>query len=111
MKLNKNKYVSIGMLFLVLAIILNEITNISDLVIGILYGISIGVLAVDILSMWKISSLFLNLHNIILSESQANQGLRQYGAWLLANLSTKDNYIFIYLYAGGKAKCHLFFLY
>ena len=51
MKLNKNKYVSIGMLFLVLAIILNEITNISDLVIGILYGISIGVLAVDILSM------------------------------------------------------------
>lgn len=76
MKLNKNKYVSIGMLFLVLAIILKEITNISDLVIGILYGISIGVLAVGILSMWKNSSLFLNLHNIVLSESQANQGLR-----------------------------------
>ena len=76
MKLNKNKYVSIGMLFLVLAIILKEITNISDLVIGILYGISIGVLAVGILSMWKISSLFLNLHNIVLSESQANQGIR-----------------------------------
>ena len=51
MKLNKNKYVSIGMMFLVLAIILNGITNISDLVIGILYGISIGVLAVGILSM------------------------------------------------------------
>ncbi len=51
MKLNKNKYVSIGMLFLVLAIILKEITNISDLVISILYGISIGVLAVGILSM------------------------------------------------------------
>ncbi len=76
MKLNKNKYVSIGMLFLVLAIILKEITNISDLVISILYGISIGVLAVGILSMWKISFLFLNLHNIVLSESQANQGLR-----------------------------------
>ena len=76
MKLNKNKYVSIGMMFLVLAIILNQITNISDLVIGILYGISIGVLAVGILSMWKISFLFLNLHNIVLSESQANQGIR-----------------------------------
>ena len=53
MKLNKNKYVSIGMLFLVIAIILKEITNISDLVIGILYGISIGVFTIGIINSKK----------------------------------------------------------
>ncbi|EJG4482922.1 hypothetical protein PSN82_002750 [Enterococcus faecalis] len=48
MKLNKNKYVPVGMLFLVLAIILNKISNISDLVVGILYGISFSVLIIGI---------------------------------------------------------------
>jgi len=49
MKLNKNNYAPIGMLFLVLAIVLNRISNISDLVIGILYGISIGILITGII--------------------------------------------------------------
>ena len=49
MKLNKNKYVPIGMLFLVLAIVLNRTSNLSDLVVGILYGISIGVLITGII--------------------------------------------------------------
>ena len=49
MKLNKNNYVPIGMLFLVLAIVLNRISKISDLVIGILYGISIGILITGII--------------------------------------------------------------
>jgi len=49
MKLNKNNYVLIGMLFLVLAIVLNVISNISDLAIGILYGISIGILITGII--------------------------------------------------------------
>ena len=50
MKLKKNKQVPVGMLFLVLAIILNRVSNISDLVIGILYGISIGVLTIGIIN-------------------------------------------------------------
>ena len=49
MKLNKNKYVPIGMVFLILAIVLNKTSNISDLVVGILYGISSGVLTVGII--------------------------------------------------------------
>ena len=49
MKLNKNKYVPIGMVFLILAIVLNKTSNISDLVVGILFGISIGVLTVGII--------------------------------------------------------------
>jgi len=49
MKSNKNKYVPIGMLFLVLAIVLNRTSNLSDLVVGILYGISIGVLITGII--------------------------------------------------------------
>lgn len=53
MKLNKNKQVPIGMLFLVLAIILNKISNVSDLVLGILYGISITVLAIGIFNNHK----------------------------------------------------------
>lgn len=55
MKLNKNKYVPIGMVFLILAIVLNKTSNISDLVVGILYGISIGVLTVGIISKKQIS--------------------------------------------------------
>ena len=49
MKLNKNKYVPIGILFLILAIVLNRTSNLSDLVVGILYGISIGVLITGII--------------------------------------------------------------
>ena len=49
MKLNKNKYLPIGMVFMILAIVLNKTSNISDLVVGILYGISIGVLTVGII--------------------------------------------------------------
>lgn len=48
MKLNKNKQIVIGMLFLVIAIILSKTSNISDLILGILYGISIGMLSMGI---------------------------------------------------------------
>ncbi|WP_455515400.1 hypothetical protein [Pseudostreptobacillus sp.] len=48
MKLNKNKQIVIGMIFLVTAIILNKTSNINDLILGILYGISIGILIVGI---------------------------------------------------------------
>lgn len=48
MKLNKNKQIVIGMIFLVTAIILNKTSNISDLILGILSGISIGILIVGI---------------------------------------------------------------
>ena len=48
MKLNKNKQIVIGIIFLVTAIILNKTSNISDLILGILYGISIGILIVGI---------------------------------------------------------------
>lgn len=53
MKLNKNIYIPVGMLFLVLAIVLNRISNISDLVIGILYGISIGIFITGIIKNGK----------------------------------------------------------
>lgn len=48
MKLNKNNQILIGIIFLVLAIILNKTSNVSDLVLGILYGISIGMLSMGI---------------------------------------------------------------
>ena len=48
MKLNKNKQIVIGIIFLVLAIILNKTSNISDLVLGKLYGIPIGMLSMGI---------------------------------------------------------------
>lgn len=44
----KNKYVPIGMLFLVLGLILKRVSSISDISIGILYGISIAVLIIGI---------------------------------------------------------------
>ena len=44
MKLIKNKYVSLGMMFLILAIILNVASNVNDLFVGMLYGISLGIL-------------------------------------------------------------------
>ncbi|EGV08614.1 hypothetical protein HMPREF1042_1465 [Streptococcus constellatus subsp. pharyngis SK1060 = CCUG 46377] len=49
-EVKENKQVPVGMLFLVLAIILNRVSSISDLVIGILYGISIGVLTIGIIN-------------------------------------------------------------
>lgn len=48
MKLNKNKQIVIGIIFLILAIILNKTSNVSDLILGILYGISIGMLSMGI---------------------------------------------------------------
>ena len=48
MKLNKNNQKVIGIIFLVLAIILNKTSNVNDLILGILYGISIGMLSMGI---------------------------------------------------------------
>ena len=50
MKLIKNKYVSLGMMFLILAIILSVASNINDLFVGMLYGISLGILILGLLS-------------------------------------------------------------
>lgn len=50
MKLIKNKYVSLGMMFLILAIVLNVASNVNDLFVGMLYGISLGVLILGLLS-------------------------------------------------------------
>lgn len=49
MKLIKNKYVSLGMMFLILAIILSAVSNVNDLFIGMLYGISLGILILGLL--------------------------------------------------------------
>ena len=48
MKLNKNNQILIGIIFLVLAIILNKTSNVSDLILGIHYGISIEMLSMGI---------------------------------------------------------------
>lgn len=50
MKLLKSKYISLGMMFLILAIILNVASNVNDLFVGMLYGISLGVLILGLLS-------------------------------------------------------------
>ena len=50
MKLMKNKYVSLGMMFLILAIILSVASNVNDLFVGMLYGISLGILILGLLS-------------------------------------------------------------
>ena len=50
MKLIKSKYVSLGMMFLILAIILSVASNVNDLFVGMLYGISLGVLILGLLS-------------------------------------------------------------
>ena len=50
MKLIKSKYVSLGMMFLVLAIILSVASNVNDLFVGMLYGISLGILILGLLS-------------------------------------------------------------
>ena len=49
MKLIKNKYVSLGMMFLILAIVLSAASNVNDLFIGMLYGISLGILILGLL--------------------------------------------------------------
>ena len=50
MKLIKNKYVSLGMMFLILAIILSAVSNVNDLLIGMIYGISLGILILGLLA-------------------------------------------------------------
>ena len=49
MNLLKSKYVSLGMMFLILAIILNVASNVNDLFVGMLYGISLGILILGLL--------------------------------------------------------------
>ena len=44
MKLIKSKHVSLAMMFLILAIILSAVSNVNDLFIGTLYGMSLGIL-------------------------------------------------------------------
>lgn len=51
--MKSNKYVPVGMLFLTLAIILNVVSTVSDLVLGILYGISIAVLIIGLFNSRK----------------------------------------------------------
>ncbi len=51
--MKSNKYVPVGMLFLIEATILNAVSNASDLVIGILYGIGIAVLIIGLLNSRK----------------------------------------------------------
>ncbi len=46
--MKSNKYVLFGMMFLIEATILNVVSNASDLVLGILYGISIAVLIIGL---------------------------------------------------------------
>ena len=50
MKLIKSKYVSLGMMFLILAIVLSMASNVNDLFVGMLYGISLGILILGLLS-------------------------------------------------------------
>ena len=50
MKLIKSKYVSLGMMFLILAIILSVASNVNDLFVGMLYGVSLGILILGLLS-------------------------------------------------------------
>ncbi len=57
MKLLKSKYVSLGMMFLILAIILSVASNVNDLFVGMLYGISLGVLILGLLTSQKNLSL------------------------------------------------------
>ncbi len=50
MKLLKSKYVSLGMMFLILVIILSVASNVNDLFVGMLYGISLGILILGLLA-------------------------------------------------------------
>ncbi|EWC96127.1 hypothetical protein HMPREF1493_1167 [Atopobium sp. ICM42b] len=49
MNLLKSKYISLGMMFLILAIILSAVSNVNDLFIGMIYGISLGILILGLL--------------------------------------------------------------
>lgn len=53
MKLMKSKYVSLGMMFLILAIILNVTSNVNDLFVGMIYGTSLGILILGLLTTQK----------------------------------------------------------
>ncbi|MDU5528413.1 MAG: hypothetical protein E6063_03275 [Atopobium sp.] len=50
MNLLKSKYVSLGMMFLILAIILSVASNVNDLFVGMIYGISLGILILGLLT-------------------------------------------------------------
>ena len=50
MNLLKSKYVSLGMMFLILAIVLSVASNVNDLFVGMLYGISLGILILGLLT-------------------------------------------------------------
>ncbi len=50
MKLLKSKYISLGMMFLILAIVLSVASNVNDLFVGMLYGISLGILLLGLLA-------------------------------------------------------------
>ena len=50
MKLIKSKYVSLGMMFLIIAIVLSVASNVNDLFVGMLYGISLGILILGFLT-------------------------------------------------------------
>ena len=49
MNLLKSKYISLGMMVLILAIVLSAASNVNDLFIGMLYGISLGILILGLL--------------------------------------------------------------
>ncbi len=51
--MKSDKYVPVGMLFLIEATILNIVSNASDLVIGILYGISIALFIIGLFNSRK----------------------------------------------------------
>ena len=53
MKLIKSKHVSLAMMFLILAIILSVVSNVNDLFIGMLYGMSLGILILGFLTTQK----------------------------------------------------------
>lgn len=50
MNLLKSKYISLGMMFLILAIILSAVSNVNDLFVGMIYGISLGILILGLLT-------------------------------------------------------------
>ncbi len=49
-----NKYRTLGMVFLVLALVLSKVANVNDCIIGMLYGVSIGILILSLLKKKKI---------------------------------------------------------
>ena len=49
-----NKYRTLGMVFLVLALVLSKVANVNDFISGMLYGVSIGILILSLLKRNKI---------------------------------------------------------